>query len=188
MSTRNCQLAKQVKALSEQVARLRQEKAELREENLRLKARVSELEERLGQNSRNTSQPPSSDPPSLAPPPPKTGSGRKPGGQPGHKGNQRELVPEAEVDEIIPVKPTQCRDCGAALRGEDPLPRRHQVAEIPQIKPRITEYRLHALLPRQSTVVDAELTAVVAIGALATSVEHGCGRPAALGRREPRCG
>ena len=155
MSTRNCQLAKQVKALSEQVARLRQEKAELREENLRLKARVSELEERLGQNSRNTSQPPSSDPPSLAPPPPKTGSGRKPGGQPGHKGNQRELVPEAEVDEIIPVKPTQCRDCGAALRGEDPLPRRHQVAEIPQIKPRITEYRLHALCCGQCNTVTA---------------------------------
>lgn len=138
MSKRNRQLEKQVKALTEKVAQLCQE-------NLRLKARVSELEERLGQNSRNTSKPPSSDPPSTPPPPPKTGSGRKPGGQPGHQGHQRELVPEADVDEIIPVKPTQCRDCGASLHGEDPAPRRHQVAEIPKIKPSITEYQLHAL-------------------------------------------
>jgi transposase len=145
MSKRRRELEKQLRALTAEVTRLRPENRELREENLRLKARLAELEERLGQNSRNTSKPPSSDPPSLAPPPPKTGSGRKPGGQPGHQGHQRELVPETDVDQIIPVKPTQCRGCGAALRGEDPTPRRHQVAEIPQIKPRITEYRLHAL-------------------------------------------
>lgn len=159
MSKRNRQLEKQVKALAEEVARLR-------EENLRLKARVTELEERLGQNSRNTSKPPSSDPPSLPPSPPKAGSGRKPGGQPGHQGHQRELVPEADVDEIIPVKPTQCRDCGAALRGEDPAPRRHQVAEIPKIKPTITEYQLHALYcGRCNAVTTAGLPPGVPAGA-----------------------
>ncbi|MBI4677977.1 MAG: IS66 family transposase [Elusimicrobia bacterium] len=159
MSKRNRQLEKQVKALAEEVARLR-------EENRRLKARVSELEERLGQNSRNTSKPPSSDPPSLPPPPPKTGSGRKPGGQPGHTGHQRELVPEADVDEVIPVKPTQCRDCGAALHGEDPAPRRHQVAEIPQVKPRISEYQLHALICGHcSAVTIADLPPGVPSGA-----------------------
>lgn len=166
MSTRNRQLEKQVNALAEEVARLRQENIELRAENMRLKVRVSELEERLGQNSKNTSKPPSSDPPWRPPPPPKTRSGRKPGGQPGHKGHQRELVPEADVDEIIPVKPTQCRDCGAALHGEDPAPHRHQVAEIPKITPNITEYQLHALCcGRCNTVTTADLPPGVPCGA-----------------------
>lgn len=171
MSKRLRELEKQVRALTEIVTRLRQENVELREENLRLKTRVAELEERLGQNSRNTSKPPSSDPPSTPPPPPKTGSGRKPGGQPGHPGHQRELVPEADVDEIIPVKPTQCRDCGAALRGEDPAPRRHQVAEIPKIKPSITEYQLHALCcGRCNAVTTAGLPPGVPVGAFGPRV------------------
>jgi len=171
MSKRLRELEKQLRALTEEVTRLRPENLELRQENLRLKARVAQLEERLGQNSRNTSKPPSSDPPSLAPPPPKTGSGRKPGGQPGHQGHRRELVPETDVDEIIPVKPTQCRDCGAALRGEDPRPRRHQVAELPQIKPRITEYRLHALCcGRCNAVTTAGLPQGVAPGAFGPRV------------------
>lgn len=166
MSKRNRQLEKQVKALLQEVAQLRQDNAELRTENLKLKARVSELEERLGQNSQNTSKPPSSDPPWLPPPPPKTGSGRKPGGQPGHTGHQRALVPEADVDAIIPLKPTQCRDCGDALRGEDPAPRRHQVAEIPPIKPRITEYQIHALgCDRCGSVTTADLPPGVPSGA-----------------------
>lgn len=165
------ELERQVRALTEEVTRLRPENVELREENLRLKARVSELEARLGQNSRNTSKPPSSDPPSLPLPAPKTGSGRKPGGQPGHQGHQRELVPEADVEEIIPVKPAQCRDCGAALRGEDPTPRRHQVAEIPQIKPCITEYRLHALCCGHcNAVTSAELPPGVPSGAFGPRV------------------
>lgn len=166
MSQRLGELEKQVRALCEEVARLRQENDWLREENRRLKTRVSELEERLGQNSRNTSKPPSSDPPSLPPSPSKTGSGRKPGGQPGHTGHQRELVPETEVDEIIPVKPAQCRDCGAALHGEDPAPRRHQVAEIPQGKPRISEYQIHALIcGRCNTITTADLPPGVPSGA-----------------------
>lgn len=166
MSKDNRQLAKQVKALADEVARLRQENAELREENRLLKARVKELEERLAQNSRNTSKPPSSDPPSLPPLPPKPGSGRKPGGQPGHQGHQRQLVAEADVDEIIPVKPTHCRGCGAELSGEDPAPRRHQVAELPQVKPRISEYQLHALTcGRCNAVTTADLPAGVPTGA-----------------------
>lgn len=166
MSKRLRQLEKQVWALTEEVARLRQENAQLREENQRLKARVAELEGRLGQNSRNSSKPPSSDPPSTPPPAPKAGSGRKPGGQPGHPGHQRELLPEADVDETIAVKPTQCRGCGAELSGEDPSPRRHQVAEIPKVKPRVTEYRLHALrCGRCKTVTTAGLPPGVASGA-----------------------
>ena len=53
---------------------------------------VAELLEKLGRNSRNSHLPPSSDPPgSHAGKGEK--SGRKPGGQPGHGGVTRKLVP-----------------------------------------------------------------------------------------------
>jgi transposase len=131
----------------------------LREENAKLTARVAELEAlvakletlvaelkaRLEQNSRNSSMPPSSDPPSTPVLPKKPGSGRKPGGQPGHPGHQRELVPAGQVDKMIPVKPKNCRGCHALLIGHDADPQRHQITEIPQIKPHITEYQLHTL-------------------------------------------
>lgn len=52
-----------------------------------LTARIEELEARVGRNSQNSSQPPSSD--GLAKPAPKSlrkTTGRKPGGQPGREG------------------------------------------------------------------------------------------------------
>lgn len=59
------------------------------------------------------------------------------------------LVPEGEVDAVVPVKPRQCRRCGARLRGSDPTLRRHQVTEVPPVRPTITdtitEYQLHTL-------------------------------------------
>jgi transposase len=122
----------------EELERLRQENAQLRRENAELKARLRELERRLLQNSSNSSKPPSSDQPSTPPRPPKPPTGRNPGAQPGHPGHQRPLVPAELVDKTIPVKPDQCGGCGAALSGDDPDPRRHQVAEIPKIKPHIT--------------------------------------------------
>ena len=127
------------------MARLRWDNAQLREENIRLKARVAELEERLGQNSRNSSKPPATDPPSTPDRPPRSGSGRSPGGQPGHPGHKRELAPPERVTETIPLKPVHCRGCGAALSDEDPDPYRHQVTAIPKIEPLITEYQLHTL-------------------------------------------
>jgi hypothetical protein len=39
--------------------------------------------------------------------------------------------------------PSACRRCGQALHGEDPHPRKHQVAEIPPVEAEVTEYRLH---------------------------------------------
>jgi transposase len=49
--------------LLEQLATLRLENAALRAQNAALQARVRELEARLGQNSANSSRPPSSNPP-----------------------------------------------------------------------------------------------------------------------------
>ena len=110
-----------------------------------LVARIEELEERLHQNSQNSSRPPSTDPPHRRPPPRRPPSGRKPGGQPGHDDQQRELLAIADVDEVVPVKPRRCQRCGAGLRGCDPTPRRHQVTEVPPVRPHVTEYQLHTL-------------------------------------------
>jgi transposase len=106
-----------------------------------LEARVTELEARLNRDSSNSSKPPSSDPPWKAPAKKPLG-GRKPGGQAGHKGNQRKLV---QPDETVVVKPLACGHCGEALQGDDAEPLRHQVAEIPEVRAHVTEYRLHTL-------------------------------------------
>src|SRR5215218_9208220 len=80
-------------SLLEQLATLRLENAALRAENAALQERVRELEARLGQYSSNSSRPPSSDPPQAPPKRRAVHSGRKRGGQPGHRGAFRALLP-----------------------------------------------------------------------------------------------
>ena len=146
---------------------------ELLAENRALKARVAELEERirqiearLGLNSRNSSKPPSSDPPGAPKPPKPKPSGRKRGGQPGHQGRARELLPPDQVDRIVELRPEECKRCAVALSGKDPSPQRHQVTEIPKPEPHVTEYRLHALrCARCGGWTRAELPAGVPRGA-----------------------
>jgi transposase len=123
------------------------ELAQLRAEVAQLKATVEELARRLGRTSRNSSQPPSADPPQARS---QRGhrepSGRRPGGQPGHDGQTRALVPVEKADVIVPLKPVQCARCEQLLLGEDPHPERHQVTEILPVRPVITEYQVHHLV------------------------------------------
>lgn len=133
--------AAQAKELSKKVEALSAENAVLRK-------RVEELEERLNQNSSNSSKPPSTD--SLDQERPKkekerSGEKRKPGGQPGHPRHERTVLPVEEVDHVIALKPTHCSQCGHPLEGEDCDPERHQVTELPQVVPMVTEYQLHGL-------------------------------------------
>lgn len=112
-----------------------------------LEATVQRLLERLQQDSHNSSRPPSSDPPPALGKRARRGpSGRKRGGQPGHPGQTRTLVPIEDVDTVVPVKPQHCPRCQHPLQGEDPQPHRHQVTELPPVKPLVTEYQLHRLL------------------------------------------
>lgn len=111
-----------------------------------LLARLAALEARLNQNSTNSSKPPSSDPPSAPSRPVKTprGTPKKQGGQPGHPDQQRELLPEKQVDKIVQVHPTCCPGCQAMLPASLPsvcLPQRQQVWELPEVKPTVTEYQ-----------------------------------------------
>jgi transposase len=119
-----------------------------------LRARVDALEARLRQDSSTSSRPPSSDPPGAqtqrrSPPPlPVEGERRRRGGQPGHPGHHRALVPTERVDRLVVVEPDQCRGCGAALSvatgAGDPAAERAQAVELPPVRAEVTEYRLAA--------------------------------------------
>jgi transposase len=149
-----------------------------------LEATVQQLREQLQQDSRTSSRPPSSDPPqALTKRPRREPTGRRPGGQPGHEGHARGSVPVGEVDVVIPVKPEHCRRCQQPLQGEDAQPQRHQMTEIPTVKPVVTEYQLHQLVcPACGEATRAELPPgvprgefgprVQAITALCTGAYH----------------
>jgi len=106
-----------------------------------LQREVVDLRAQLNRHSGNSSQPPSQDPPWKTPSPGKPGTRRR-GGQPGHKGHKRELV---EPDDIVEIRPTECHRCRTILAGADGAPFRHQVTEVPEVRARVTEYRLHSL-------------------------------------------
>src|ERR687886_483237 len=140
-------------ALLEQVATLRLENAALWVENAALRVanaalheRVQELEARLGQNSANSSRPPSSDSPQVPVRPKAPPSGRKRGGQPGQRGAFRELLPIEQVDEVVVVVPERCQHCRQPFPNPAGRPRgrvwRHQVVELLPLAVRVTEYQM----------------------------------------------
>src|SRR6516164_142521 len=108
-----------------------------------LQKQIDELQQRLNQNSTNSSKPPSSDPPALKRSPPKPPSRNKAGGQHGHAKVQRALVDHP--DTVHDCKPTACRHCQQPLHGDDPQPLRHQVWDVPPVRPFVTKYRRHRL-------------------------------------------
>src|SRR3954451_17434506 len=133
---------------------------------LDLEQRIADLEEKLNKNSTNSSRPPSSDPPSVKRRPPAPASGKKRGGQPGHRRQARPLVPAEQLRQIIDCKPPECRWCHQPLQGDDPEPIRHQVAELPPVQPTVDEYRLPRLTcPRCRTSTCATLPVGVPQGA-----------------------
>jgi len=87
-----------------------------------LQREVAELKARLNQNSSNSSKPPSSDPPSVKRAPPKRPTGKKRGGQRGHKPHRRDLVPPEKVTASFDIKPETCRIplAGGAVSGRFP--------------------------------------------------------------------
>jgi transposase len=120
--------------------------AELEAEVGELRARIEDLERRMkGKTPQNSSLPPSTQHPHARPQPPGRKSKKKRGGQAGHTKHERPLIPADECDDVQPLRPTECRRCGAKLSGSDPQPLRHQVWELPEIKPIVTEYQQHRL-------------------------------------------
>lgn len=107
-----------------------------------LGAENAELRRRLAQNSRNSSTPPSAE--GLDKPAPKsrrTRSGRKPGGQPGHRGQTLERV--EDPDEVRRHEPGSCGGCGADLAGAACTGvERRQVFDLPPVRVRVVEHQL----------------------------------------------
>lgn len=124
----------------------------------RLEKRVAELEARIPKTPQNSSLPPSTQHPHARPEPRKPAAKKKRGGQPGHAKHERALIPVEQCTHVVPLIPETCRRCGGPLAGCDPEPLRHQVWEIPEIKPLVTEYQRHRLTcPGCSTSTCGEL-------------------------------
>jgi transposase len=112
----------------------------------KLEAEVAELKARLNKDSTNSSLPPSSTHPHAKPAPPKPKSKRRRGGQHGHPKAERALIPSDDCQAVVPCIPDQCRKCGRPLVGTDAQPLRHQVWELPDVQPVVTEYQQHRLV------------------------------------------
>jgi len=126
------------------VASLRAELAGTPAELEQARGRIAELEARLAQTPRNSSKPPSGE--GLAKPSPRPRSlrrksGRRPGGQDGHKGTM--LMQVARPDREVRHEPGCCGRCGAALAGRPVTGvERRQVFDLPPVRAEVTEHQL----------------------------------------------
>jgi transposase len=148
-------------------------------------ARIAELETRLGEletrqrhqarlivdlagKLQNKDLPKSGTPPAPAKTEKtkKKASGRKAGGQPGHPPHLKQLAPAEKVSHTIPLIPERCEHCDTPLPAQpganDPQPTRFQVAELPELKAKITEYQGHSrTCPGCSKVTQAAIPAEI---------------------------
>jgi transposase len=132
-----------------------------------LRAEVQDLKNQLANRSptpQNSSLPPSTQHPHAKPTPPRPRSRKKRGGQPGHPKHSRPLVPTSACNLVVPLAPTTCRRCQRTLAGIDPAPLRHQVWELPAIKPVVTEYQRHRLTCRCGATTCADLPPGAPVG------------------------
>jgi len=119
--------------------KLRLKVHELTASNEKLQTKLNKLEDKLNINSSNSGLPSSKDIYKIERKS-KPSSGRKPGGQPGHKYNGYEFKTPDKIINVVPEE--KLCECGGALVLSEDY-RAHQKIEIPPIKPFVTEYRLH---------------------------------------------
>ena len=134
--------------LEEHAAELEAENVALREQVRALLERVQELEARLAKDSHNSSKPPSSDGLGRKTKSLRQKSGKKAGGQLGHRGETLRLV--AQPDEVVEHRPAHCPRCQTPLAdAEVVLRERRQVHELPPgVRLPITEHQaLHVRCP-----------------------------------------
>jgi transposase len=150
---RNQRIAELERQLEEQQKKIGDYQKKIAEDE----KKIADLERQLAlrrRNSTNSSKPPSSD--GLAGEQRPRGcrqkrrkSRRKAGGQKGHPGHWRPLVPREQVNRVVPLFPDRCGRCqrslprNAATRVTAGEPRRHQVTELPEIKADITEFQMY---------------------------------------------
>lgn len=177
----------------DRIAELEAELATAHARIAELEKRLAQLAEQLGQNSRNSHRPPSSDTPDerrkRRNEAKKAKQRRKRGAQAGHEGTHRELLPQGKVNKFVDLFPQECENCWKPLpRVPDPSAKRYQQTEVPPIEPFTTEWRRHEVTcpcctyRTRAPYLDGEIPAspfgprLMAIVALLTGVYH-------LGRR-----
>ena len=132
----------------EEIQRLRQENQELRQMLQKVLEANEALRAQLKLSSFNFSKPPSSDSPKARadrktrkrPP-----SDKKAGGQKGHEGHHRQMLPVEQVDHVVDCIPKTCSGCSESLHGHDATARAHQVWDLPPIALEVTQYNQHTL-------------------------------------------
>jgi transposase len=151
------QQQREIEKLRQQVVEQDRQIADAQKQITDAERQIADLERQLAtrkKNSTNSSKPPSSD--GLAGTQrrrcsPRKKSGRKPGGQPGHVGQERQWVEKPDRSEE--VLPQHCKHCGTALpqtpkvwqtTGETSC---RQIVDLPElILPVVTEYRYPKLV------------------------------------------
>lgn len=141
-----------IDALSEHIARLKSQLEKLQAEisqphhyNFQPGRRKTALEALITKESHNSSRPPSTDPPwakrtrNL-----RRASGKRPGGQAGHRGVTLRLA--ARPSRVVEHHPQECQNCHSPLvAGHVMRHLRQQVWDVVPAKLKITEYRLAVL-------------------------------------------
>jgi len=100
-----------------------------------MRKEISDLKDKLNKNSKNSSNPPSTDQKSNQPL-----SLRKK--RKGHKGITRFLFPKEKIDKIVECSNEKCPCCGSKSIKELSIPEILQQIELPEAKAIITEYIL----------------------------------------------
>ena len=133
----------QQKIIEQQEGQIQKQQRQIQEQERRIgkqEKRIEELESIIKKDSHNSNKPPSSDGFTRRALPQKKKSGRKPGGQKGHKGNTLRMV--TNPDEVVVHKVNVCEGCGKSLKREEVFRYdKRQVFDIPPIKVEVTEHR-----------------------------------------------
>ena len=149
-----------------------------------LAARVADLEARLGRNSRNSSQPPSSDNPFTKPPPRslRGKTDRRRGKQPGDPGKR--LAPRPDPDEVRVHVPDRCEGCGDHLAAAPVVGEQtRQVFDLPPVWLRVVEHQAQrrrcdcgvettAAFPAEATAPTCYGSGVAALGTYLLARQH----------------
>jgi transposase len=149
----------------ERIAELEAIVARQREQIEQLGIYIRDLEARLAKDSHNSSKPPSSDGLKRKTKSLRTKSGKKAGGQIGHRGETLHLV--AVPDEVVEHRPSHCQQCQTSLEdAEVVLRERRQVHELPP------GARLH-ITEHQALRVRCPRCAHISVGAFPAQAQYG---------------
>jgi transposase len=137
----NQDLREGLKQAIQAISSLKEHNKELEVQIVCLQERLKALQERQAKDSHNSNLPPSSDRFVRPPKSLRQKSGKKPGGQKGHRGHHLQQV--ETPDEILIHAVEHCECCQHDLRTQPAdIPERRQIIDLPAKRIWITEHRV----------------------------------------------